>query len=229
MTEKTKEKFSLKDHLFNEKKVKKLADEIFSVYKDFQKEKFISEALKEFKNLELKERISHLVFLLQKYLPNNFREDTEIILKALPKELDDKKVDDDFGDFIYAPYGEFISTYGLNKKDLSFSLKALKEITKRFSVEYPIRFFLNNFEKETYEFLLLCSKDKNYHIRRLASEGTRQKLPWAIKINLDYKESIKILDNLYFDNTRYVIRSVANHLHDISKIDSTLVLKTLIR
>jgi len=67
--------------------------------------------------------------------------------------------------------------------------------------------------------MLNWSKSENYHHRRLASEGSRQKLPWCQKINLDYKKTIKILDNLYFDESRYVTRSVANHLNDISKID----------
>ena len=73
------------------------------------------------------------------------------------------------------------------------------------------------------------SKSKNYHHRRLSSEGSRQKLPWAVNINLDYKNTIEILDNLHSDKSRYVTRSVANHLNDISKIDPDLVLDTLQR
>jgi 3-methyladenine DNA glycosylase AlkC len=70
---------------------------------------------------------------------------------------------------------------------------------------------------------------ENYHHRRLASEGSRVKLPWAIKINLDYSKTIEILDNLYFDKSRYVTRSVANHLNDISKLNTNLVIETLIK
>jgi 3-methyladenine DNA glycosylase AlkC len=44
---------------------------------------------------------------------------------------------------------------------------------------------------------------------------------------LDYKRTIEILDNLYFDKSRYVTRSVANHLNDISKIDGDLVVDVL--
>jgi 3-methyladenine DNA glycosylase AlkC len=71
------------------------------------------------------------------------------------------------------------------------------------------------------------AKSEHYHQRRLASEGTRPSLPWAIKVNLDYKKPIEILDVLYCDNTRYVTRSVANHMNDISKRDASLVLDTL--
>ena len=71
------------------------------------------------------------------------------------------------------------------------------------------------------------SKSDHYHFRRLASEGTRASLPWGIKINLDYKKPIEILDGLYYDNTRFVTRSVANHMNDISKKDASLVLDIL--
>jgi 3-methyladenine DNA glycosylase AlkC len=94
-------------------------------------------------------------------------------------------------------------------------------------MEDAIRTFLNEFEIETMEKILLWSKSQNYHIRRLTSEGTRPKLPWAKKIKLDYKKGIIILDNLYNDKTRYVTRSVANHLNDISKINPDFVIETL--
>jgi len=67
--------------------------------------------------------------------------------------------------------------------------------------------------------MLEWSKSDNYFLRRLASEGSRAKLPWCQKINVDYKKPIEILDNLYTDESRYVTRSVANHLNDIAKID----------
>jgi 3-methyladenine DNA glycosylase AlkC len=38
---------------------------------------------------------------------------------------------------------------------------------------------------------------------------------------------VEILDNLYFDKTRYVVRSVANHLNDISKLDPDFVVEIL--
>jgi 3-methyladenine DNA glycosylase AlkC len=72
-----------------------------------------------------------------------------------------------------------------------------------------------------------CALSKNYHERRLASEGLRPSLPWAKKLTLDYHKPLIHLNRLFYDSTRYVTRSVANHLNDISKIDSSLVIKTL--
>jgi 3-methyladenine DNA glycosylase AlkC len=152
-----------------------------------------------------------------------------IILASLPEELDPKKTDDDFGDFIFAPYAEFVARYGCHEGDLLFSLNALKEITKRFSAEDAIRYYLNAFPDKTLTLLEKWSKESNYHVRRLVSEGTRPNLPWSQKVNLDHERVIRILDNIYRDRTRYVVRSVANHMNDLSKIDPELVLKTLRR
>ena len=222
-----KEKFSLKDELFNPDKVQKIASEIQVVYADFAQEAFAAEVISLFPELELKERIDHIRDMLAKYLPDDYREATGILLDALPAELDGDEEDNDFGDFIYAPYGAYVTAFGSDKKDLDFSLLALREITKRFSVEFSIRDFINAFPKETFEMLKECASSENYHERRLASEGLRPKLPWAKKINLDYHETLVILDILFADKTRYVTRSVANHLNDISKLDASLVVETL--
>ena len=224
-----KEKFSLKDQLFNENSVRKLSDEIDEASAVFEKEAFYTEVLVAFPELELKERIYHIRDMLLKYLPQGYEEALSVILQALPAPLDPEKEDDDFGDFIYAPYGEFVVCYGCNDAHLDRSLKALREITKRFSVEFAIRDFINNYPAETMTMLKACARSENYHERRLASEGSRPKLPWAKKLTLDYSKSITLLDTLYYDKTRYVTRSVANHLNDIAKVDASLVIKTLKR
>ena len=69
--------------------------------------------------------------------------------------------------------------------------------------------------------------DENYHVRRLVSEGTRPSLPWSQKIVYTKEETIVFLNSLYNDSTRYVVRSVANHLNDISKTSPNFVINTL--
>jgi 3-methyladenine DNA glycosylase AlkC len=224
-----KEKFSLKDQLFNEVSVRKLSDEIYQVSPVFEKEAFYTEVVSAFPELALKERIYHIRDMLSKYLPDAYEEALSVILQALPGALDPLKEDDDFGNFIYAPYGEFVVYHGCNLKYLNISLQALREITRRFSVEFAIRDFINHYPEETMAMLKVCASSENYHERRLASEGSRPKLPWAKKLTIDYKNMVSILDKLYFDKTRYVTRSVANHLNDISKIDPILVIATLQR
>jgi len=221
------EKFSLKDELFNAEKVEQIALEIGAVYEDFSTEDFVAETLSLFPELELKECINHIRDMFKKYLVDDYRQAVTTLLKALPQELDPSKSDDDFGEFIYAPYAEYVTMYGCTEEHLDFSLLALREITKRFSVEFAIRDFINAFPKETLAMLEECSTSMNYHERRLASEGLRPKLPWAKKLNIKHTEPLQHLDKLFYDKTRYVTRSVANHLNDIAKIDAALVVGTL--
>jgi len=223
------EKILLKDLLFNEKKLRLIAGQIKAVYPDFSKNDFCNGVNLGFQKLELKQRISLIADFLKKHLPQDYKKALEILLKSLPKPLNEDLLDDDFGDFIYAAYNEFIAQNGCDEKNLEISLRALKEVTKRFSAEYAIRNFLNKFPSMSLEFLHECSFDKNYHVRRLASEGLRPNLPWGKKIAVCYKEAAKILENLYFDKTRFVTRSAANHLNDISKIDPDFVIATLKR
>ena len=224
-----KKKFSLKDELFNAGKVEKIASEIKEVYLAFKASQFTKETLDTFPKLELKERIYHIRDMLHKYLPSDYQEAVNILLQALPSELAPSKSDDDFGDFIYAPYSEYVTAYGCSEEHLDFSLQALREITKRFSVEFAIRDFINIYPTQTLAMLEACAKSENYHERRLASEGLRIKLPWAKGLTTDYRLAFKHLELLYSDKTRYVTRSVANHLNDIAKIDAPLVLETLKR
>lgn len=221
------EKFSLKDHLFNREKVTYLASLIKSAYPKFEDKKFIKKTVEKFPELELKQRIDWIEQKIEEFLPFEYEKTLEIILNALPDELDPNKTDDDFGDFILAPFQVFIVKNGLSKKHLKKSLRALGECTKRFTVEGGIRYFINAFPDETISQIKKWSTSKNYHQRRLASEGIRPTLPWHINIDFDYREGIDILYMLFADKTRYVTRSVANHMNDISKIDSKLVLKTL--
>ncbi len=224
---KAKSSFSLKDQLFNPEKVEYLADLITAVFPAFEQENFCKDVIAEFPSLELKARIAHISICLDKYLPDDYTAALEILLWALPPELDPNKTDDDFGDFIFAPHSFFVATNGCTVEYLELSLNALKTITKRFSAEDAIRYFLNKFPDKTLNFLQDCAADKNYHVRRLASEGTRPKLPWAQKLQLDYHQPLPILESLYADQTRYVTRSVANHLNDISKLDAPLVIELL--
>lgn len=222
-----KEKFSLKDQLFNESKIIKIADDIARVYPTFKKDKFIKNVVQSFPELELKQRITHIAECLKNHLPESYPDALEIILNSLPEPCNPKLNDNDFGDFIYAAHSDFVAQFGCTAEHLQISLHALEEITMRFSVEYAIRNFINAFPDETLKKIEQWSRHPHYHVRRLASEGTRPKLPWGVKIGLDTREPLCLLDVLHADSTRFVTRSVANQLNDIAKINPDLVLERL--
>lgn len=220
-------KFLLKDMLFNRDKVEMIAFQIKSAYPPFNQIRFVNDCVSKFPELELKQRINHISSVLKTYLPANYLKAINILISSLPPELDNKKTDNDFGEFIYSTYSNFVAIYGCSEKYLNESLNAMYEITKRFSAEDAIRYFINAFPGITMSYLLEWSRDENYHVRRLASEGTRPKLPWSQKLIINYRAPFGILDNLFCDSTRYVTRSVANHLNDISKIDPDTVVSKL--
>ena len=150
------------------------------------------------------------------------------MIQSLPEELDNNKTDDDFGSFILSPYGEFVAEYGCCEKYLDFSLECFEIFTKRFSMEFAIRPFLKKYPRETLKYVRKWSVSDNYHVRRFASEGIRPNLPWWWKLELWVETTLKILDNLFTDHTQYVLRSVANNLNDITKIDSDIVITRLL-
>jgi len=216
--------FSLKDQLFNEGKVRYLAG-LFD--EGFDADGFVADVMAELPELELKARITLIAEVLARYLPQEYRAAVAALYAALPAPLDPSKTDNDFGDFIFAPLGAFVATRGV--EEFETSIEVLKEFTKRFSVEFDIRHFLNAHPVQTMAKLAVWAEDDNYHVRRLVSEGTRPSLPWGVKIGLSVGAPIALLDVLHADNTRYVTRSVANHLNDITKKDPELVLETLAR
>lgn len=221
--------FSLKDQLFNEESVRVLSKSIQRVYSDFSSWSFEQSAREAFPNLELKARIHWMVQALDEQLPSSFSEAVAILEAALPPPLDPNLSDDDFGKFIWVVPGEYVAKNGCTKEHIGRSLSFLREATKRFSSESAVRPFLRKFPEDTCVFFMECTEDSNYHVRRWVSEGSRPYLPWAERVVLSTEIILMLLEPLYSDCTRYVTRSVANNLNDLSRIDEDAVLDTLAR
>lgn len=219
------ERFSLKDHLFNREKVERLAGWMADADSGFAPEPFAEEVLARFPELELKQRIDWIADCLMARLPEDIEAAGGVIERALPPPLDPTKTDDDFGEFIIAPFGVVVERLGMDAPERSLDL--LEALTQRFSMEMSIRAFLNRWPEEVLARMDRWVTHPNYHVRRLVSEGTRPKLPWASKITLSPERALPLLDRLHADPTRYVTRSVANHLNDIAKMQPEVVLDLL--
>ncbi len=217
--------FSLKDQLFNPETIGLLGQQ-FAQAGVFSSAPFVADVLAEMGPLELKARIKLIAGVLARYLPPDFEDAGAAILAALPPPLDPTLQDDDFGHFIYASLGVFVENQGL-ESHLGQSLDLLEAITQRFSMEFSIRAFLNRWPDATLERMQGWVRHKNYHVRRLVSEGTRPKLPWGQGIGLTPAQTLPLLDQLHSDQTRFVTRSVANHLNDITKQEPDTVLARL--
>ncbi len=211
----------------NPTRVESLAEDLSRVEPGFDAAGFVTAVVAQLPQLELKARISCVADALAAYLPDDVGATTSILVAALPPHDDATFTGSDFGLYTYAPYSDFIARYGCNGENLDSSLAALKQMTKHFTAEDALRYFLNAFPSETMKAVAEWSHDPDYHVRRLASEGTRPKLPWSPRITLPADAAIPILDELFSDNSRFVTQSVANHLNDISATDPELVLATL--
>jgi 3-methyladenine DNA glycosylase AlkC len=106
------------------------------------------------------------------------------------------------------------------------SLGALRQLTIRSTSEFAIRPFVVRHAEETLRTLKAWAKDKNEHVRRLVSEGTRPRLPWGMQLKAFVKDPapiLPLLEALRDDPSEYVRRSVANSLNDIAKDHPDLV------
>ncbi|MDE4133578.1 hypothetical protein PXK00_10665 [Phaeobacter sp. QD34_3] len=220
--------FSLKDQLFNLEKTRYLAGLFAAADPGFDADGFEAQVMARFPELELKQRIHWIAEVLAGHYSGPLPEVAPVLLSALPPPLDPGKSDDDFGDFIFAPLGEFVIAKGIeDHPDLTLDL--LEALTQRFSMEYAIRPMLNRWPDLTLTRMQDWVRHENYHVRRLVSEGTRPRLPWGLGIGLDLRAPLPLLDHLHGDSTRFVTRSVANHLNDIARKDPDLVVDTLRR
>lgn len=116
------------------------------------------------------------------------------------------------------PISRYVERHGNEHWELSLSF--LKELTKRFTGEYAIRPLLKERPAEVMEELLLWTKEQNVHVRRLAGEGVRIRLPWSQKLFaalLEFEKYCAILTNLKDDPEKFVQKSIGNNLNDLYK------------
>ncbi|MCM6774466.1 hypothetical protein NDR87_13990 [Nocardia sp. CDC159] len=219
----------LKESALNRQRVGVIAAELAAVWSGFDADGFVGSVMGQLPHLELKARVACVADNLAAFLPARYSDAVDIIVSALPRHDDRTFHGPDFGIYTYAPYSDFVARHGCTRAALQTSLRALPEMTKHFSAEDALRYFLNAFPDETMAAVLQWSRDADYHVRRLASEGTRPLLPWSPRIEIPFATMIPVLDNLFADRHRFVTTSVANHLNDISRIDPGLVLSTLTR
>ena len=218
--------FSLKDQLFNAESLGDLAAEYSAAIEGFDGDAFHGEVVAGLEGRELLERLEWIADCIETRLASDFPTMAGQLEAAMPPPLNPSLRDDDFGRFIHAVPGILAVRHGMeDHRDRALDL--LHAATKRFSMEFYIRPFLNRWPEETMARLEVWAEDENYHVRRLVSEGTRPKLPWAKAITMDPMAALPLLDRLHGDDTRYVTRSVANHMNDIAKIDADVVVSKL--
>jgi len=193
------------DRVWLEKLILALQEQRIDFDADDFREKIMSEIWDE---LVLKQRIRHITLCLSEVLPVEYN-DALPLLEAIAKT---------FSGLPHLVFPDFIERYGLDAPEES--LAALMRLTQGSSSEFAIRPFIENNQSSVLGLMLQWTQHSNAHVRRLASEGSRPRLPWgralvALKVHPDPLRPI--LDALRSDESLYVRKSVANNLNDISK------------
>ena len=208
----------LKDQFFNLPFYKKLTNDLAEIYPKLDKTAFLKEVKKDYQQLELMQRLELVSETLRNHLPAKYPDSLKVIYSLAPK----------INGFAGMALPNFVQRYGLEHFDLS--LDALKFLTPFSSSEFAIRVYLKEDFEKTISKMEKWARDKNNHVRRLASEGSRPRLPWSFKLDQviqNPKNTAKIIDVLKKDEDLYVKKSVGNHLNDISKDHPEYLLDTV--
>lgn len=195
--------------MFNEVRYRKMACDVAAVFPKFDQRNFLRLTLPGLKPLALLQRLRRATEALRATLPQDYAAALKVLHDVAPR----------WGEgFTALVLPDFVGLYG--RDDFARSLDALKFFTQFGSSEFAIREFLRLDLTRTLRVMTKWSRDENEHVRRLASEGCRPRLPWSFKLReliVDPSPVAPILENLRADPSLYVRKSVANHLNDITK------------
>jgi len=207
-----------KDH-YTDEYILDFSSKIHAVIPDFDQKGFIHNLTGQLDNKELFARFDCIVDAMEKSMNNPYTKNIQAFFNMLGPELIQSEGMLNYGWWLW-PISRYIERHG--NDDWSLSLSFLKELTKRFTGEYAIRTLLRAHPKEVMDELILWTGDKNVHVRRLASEGIRIRLPWSHKLFValdEFDRYTTILTNLKDDSEKYVQKSVGNNLNDLFKDD----------
>ena len=213
---------------FSNALVRRLADDMARAHPGFPVRPFTKDACRGLDALELIDRGRHIADALGAHLPRSYPKAIEILIQSLgPEHATDELIGAGMAPFFYLPHTLFVAERGLEHFDLS--MRAQYELTKRFSAESSIRPYIGRDPERAMAFLQAWAADRNPHVRRLVSEGTRLRLPWAPRVAwLDQHPDrvLALLERLKDDPSTMVRRSVANNLNDLGKVWPDLLIRT---
>lgn len=214
----------LKDSLFAPAHVAALADAVQNVYPAFDRAAFLARVYDgSWDARELKERMRHLTTTLRPLLPDDYRAALDVLRRAAPLLAGDCG-------FVPMVLSDFVEVYGV--EDFDASLPALEQFTQLVSAEFAVRPFIVRDPPRMLAHMRTWAQHPAAAVRRLASEGSRPRLPWGMALSALKKDPtplLPILDLLKQDESEDVRRSVANHLNDIAKDNPQVVIDVLRR
>jgi 3-methyladenine DNA glycosylase AlkC len=212
---------------FGPEVVLRLAAAISAVHPEFDRRGFETDALAGFDALELMARGQCLADALRRHLPGDYGVALDILMRSCAT-TPPPATSSAMASFFWLPHTLFVARHGLAEAEFGRSMAALHALTQRFTGEFAIRAFLERYPQRTLAVLGEWAGDPMASVRRLVSEGTRPRLPWAAQLRAFRKDPapvLPLLERLRDDSSEDVRRSVANHLNDIGKDHPELLLE----
>ncbi len=204
-------------HFFSPALVEQIADSLVSADPALDRARFIALATDGLDSLELAERGRLIARALSAVLPDDFGAAADVVDASLPAPLDELE-GQEMAPFFFLPHVYWVAEEGLEAPERALALQ--HALTQRFTAEFSIRAYLEHHPALTLATLERWTGDPSHHVRRLVSEGTRPRLPWAPRLRAFQRDPtpvLALLERLKDDPSEYVRRSVANNLNDIGK------------
>lgn len=203
---------------FDERIPHAIARQVSAVWEQFPVKDFLTDVLDGFDSLELMDRGRYIARALARHLPADYPRALKILMSSIGARRPGDLVEGGMASFFYLPHTCFVAQSGIGHFDES--MRAQHMLTQLFSAEFSIRPFIERYDEKALALLKEWAKDPSPHVRRLVSEGTRPRLPWAARLRgfqQDPSPVLALLELLKDDGELYVRRSVANNLNDIGK------------
>jgi 3-methyladenine DNA glycosylase AlkC len=204
----------------------RIAGMILQAFPAFDRAAFVRDAMDGYEALELMPRGWKIAHALRRHLPADYEAAVAVLLDAVGPKPEGAE-GSGMAPFFYLPHVCFVAGYGLDHFEAS--MHAQYVLTQRFTAEFSIRPFLERHPEATLARLATWATDPSVHVRRLVSEGTRPRLPWAPRLRAFQKDPrpvLALLELLKDDPELYVRRSVANNLNDIGKDHPAVLAET---
>ena len=210
-------------NLYNTSFYQQFTTTVQKVVPDFNSSKFINDIFNaEWETKELKQRMRHTTSVLGSHLSGNFTNDAKTLV-AIIQQLKKDGITEHSIEYMFFP--DYIEYFGIN--DYKTSVWAMEEITQFTSCEFAVRSFIIKYPKQMIAQMNVWASHSNQWVRRLATEGCRPRLPWAMalpELKKDPSAILPILEKLKDDSSETVRRSVANNLNDIAKDNPKIII-----
>jgi 3-methyladenine DNA glycosylase AlkC len=204
---------------FDEKRHRSLAHELGMISDSFRAGDFLRLTLEGLPQRTLMQRLHQCALAVDAAMEGTFQQKVRVLKQLAPR----------IGhSFVCIFLCDFVATFG--RHHFTYSMDALRYFTPFGSAEFAVRGFIAANPQRALSLMQTWAADADEHVRRLASEGSRPRLPWGMKLSALVQNpalSATILEALKEDDSLYVRRSVANHLNDITKDHPEWVLERL--